>query len=168
MQVLTAMTREQAAAVRKHNHRKYTAPPKLLSGSALFHGISPSWPYECAARLCVPVRLVSEANAREHHQVKAKRVKLQRSVTALWLSKLGAADWRTDVKRVRIVRLAPRQLDSDNLAGSAKAIRDQVAAWLSGQTSILGRGDDGPTSGIEWAVDQEKCGHYGVRIELYP
>lgn len=168
MQVLTAMTREQAAAVRKRNQKKYTAPPKLLSGSALFLGFSVSWPGQLAAHLHVPVRLVSEANAREHHQVKAKRVKLQRSATAHWLSKLGSGDWRTSVKRVRIVRLAPRQLDSDNLAGSAKAIRDQVAAWLSGQTSITGRGDDGPTSGIEWAVAQEKCGAYGVRIELYP
>ena len=66
------------------------------------------------------------------------------------------------VARVRLVRLGARALDTDNLAGALKAVRDAVAAWLGV--------DDGP-GGLVWEVDQEPHRRHrntpGVRIELY-
>ena len=76
----------------------------------------------------VPVKLVSEANSHEHWRNRQRRAKLQRSMAK---TALGA-----DVKGppppyvITITRIGPRTLDSDNLAGSAKAVRDGVADWL--------------------------------------
>lgn len=61
---------------------------------------------------------------------------------------------------VTITRLGPRTLDDDNLAGSAKAIRDSIAARLGV--------DDGDTARIQFRYAQEKSKAYGVRITLEP
>lgn len=62
---------------------------------------------------------------------------------------------------VRIVRLAPAQLDDDNLARACKAVRDEVAAWL---------GVDDRDPRVTWVCAQEKAprGVYGVRILVRP
>lgn len=77
--------------------------------------------------LTLPVRIESEANRRDHWAEKARRVKQQRHVVG----------WMLTGKKppalpcvVRLVRVAPRDLDSDNLAGGFKAARDQIAEWL--------------------------------------
>ena len=59
---------------------------------------------------------------------------------------------------VRIVRVAPRDLDvGDNLSRAAKAVRDEIAAWL---------GTDDRDARITWHVGQEKGApkSYAVRI----
>ena len=92
----------------------------------------------------VPIRTVSESNAREHWSKKAKRVGKQRDdVCMCWRAAMNARG-RTAEERapwlawrdnggvvVRLVRVAPRALDDDNLCGGAlKAVRDQVAVEL--------------------------------------
>ena len=111
--------------------------------------------------LVVPVATISEANARSHPQARATRVRRQRETVTAHLARYPARP--LPVARVRLVRLGERALDTDNLAGALKAVRDAVAAWLCV--------DDGLRGGIVWEVDQEPHKRHrnlpGVRIELY-
>jgi hypothetical protein len=61
--------------------------------------------------------------------------------------------------KVTITRLAPRQLDTDNLAGACKHVRDGVADWLGI--------DDGDLR-VAWVCEQEKAKpkQHGVRIKM--
>lgn len=163
------MTGSSVHAVRKRNQRKYTAPQKLLSGHAMFYGISPSWPGEIAAAVILPIRTHTEGNSRSTWRMAQRRTDQQRLVTAAWLTQLGAADWRTQIVRVRFVRLGPGTLDQGgNLCSSFKHIRDQVAAWIAFDNTIKGRGDDGPKCGIYWDEDnQERSPLFGVRCEFF-
>jgi hypothetical protein len=61
---------------------------------------------------------------------------------------------------VTITRVAPAELDDDNLAGSAKHVRDGVADWL-------GVDDRTKRSGVVWRYAQAKDGRtYGVAIRV--
>ena len=107
------------------------------------------------ASVFVPVHLVSEANQREHHQMKARRVAAQRFVTRVSVRDLsgdpamfylfGAVEEGRLL--VKITRCEPRSLDSDNLAGAAKAVRDELA-------KLLDIDDKDPR--VRWVVDQCK------------
>lgn len=104
------------------------------------------------------LRLVSEANAHEHWRERQRRAKDQREVVRLTL--------RTRMKvavpcDVMIVRVAPASLDTDNLQGSAKHVRDEIAAWL---------GIDDRDPRVTWRVAQVrgKPREYGVRIYVRP
>jgi hypothetical protein len=105
------------------------------------------------------MRLVSAMNAREHWAKRSARAKQQRAVATedmcLWYSPLPP---RLPA-RVTITRYGPRKLDSDNLAASAKAVRDGVADWF---------GVDDGSDQYEWVYQQElaPAGCYGVRIEI--
>ena len=106
------------------------------------------------------VKLVSSANAREHWSVRQKRALTQRSdAWAAAVNILGSR--RTDPisRTVTITRYGPMELDGDNLAISAKHIRDGIA-------DALGVNDNDPR--ITWTVLQEQSprGCYGVRIEI--
>jgi hypothetical protein len=58
---------------------------------------------------------------------------------------------------ITITRLGPRKLDDDNLASSAKHVRDGIADKLG-----VDDGDDRLT----WRYSQEKSSTYGVRIKI--
>lgn len=60
---------------------------------------------------------------------------------------------------VTLVRIAPRELDDDNLRGAFKAMRDAVAEWL---------GVDDADPRVEWAYGQKRAGprEYRVGIEI--
>ena len=60
---------------------------------------------------------------------------------------------------VKLVRLAPRIMDDDNVQASLKYLRDAVA-------DVLGSRDNNPL--IHWQYGQEKSQRVGVRIELQP
>lgn len=103
------------------------------------------------------MRLRGSQNIREHWRVRSARVRRERQ----------AAHWLLlDHKRptlpvtVRLVRIAPRALDDDNLAGVFKAIRDGVA-------DAYGIADNDKTL-IRFVYDQERGPPhtYGVRIEV--
>ena len=107
---------------------------------------------------------VSEANRREHWAKKARRAKDQRNVTAMVLRSkaiiTGAALDRFH-HVVKITRIAPRKLDTDNLARAMKACRDGVADWL---------GIDDADTRVTWEYGQERGGvrEYAVRVEVRP
>ena len=92
----------------------------------------------------VPLVVTRGQNNREHHMVRAKRVKAERKAVS---DKLYAADLEADPAyalfedalnanpcvgaRVTLLRpFARTPLDSDNLSGAFKGVRDEVAAFL--------------------------------------
>lgn len=113
--------------------------------------------------LRMPIKLVSEANAHEHWRVRAKRASVQRTAARHALRTEIHAAKLTLPLRVRIVRIAPRSLDSDNAVGAAKHVRDGVADALA---TIGLRSDRDPR--VVWTVDQESgaAREYAVRIEV--
>lgn len=109
--------------------------------------------------ITLPIRLVSEANAHEHYRRRQKRAQLQGNATAL-ACRAGLRNALASAPlHVAIVRIAPRELDSDNLQGSGKHVRDAVASVL---------GIDDRDKRVTWVVRQErgKAKEYAVRIEV--
>ncbi len=106
------------------------------------------------------LRLVSEANSHTHWRRRSARAKAQRNVVALVLRGTVARQMMHVAPLVvTITRVAPSAgLDSDNLVGSAKHVRDAVAEVL---------GIDDRDASVRWAVDQER-GPWGVRIRIEP
>jgi hypothetical protein len=104
----------------------------------------------------VPVHVVSVMNKREHWSVKAKRAKLHRS----------AAHWALTSRQrpalpcvVTLTRIAPRELDGDNLQGGLKACRDGVADWL-------GLDDRDPRVTWQYGQRKGKPREYAVEVEI--
>ena len=117
---------------------------------------------EPIATVLVPVRTVSEANSHEHWRYRQKRAKDQHWHVRVALV-AGNAPWNWDERRpfhIHLTRLATRKLDTDNLAGSLKHVRDAVAKFLGV--------DDGDEQKVTWSVGQEKAKGYSVRVEFYP
>lgn len=106
----------------------------------------------------VPTKLVSEANMREHWAIKNKRKKgQQRAVELTWMAQ------RIRVAPpvvVHLTRVGVRKLDSDNLAGSAKGVRDQIA-------KLIGV-DDGDERKVRWEYSQRKGlpKEYGLEVRI--
>ncbi len=112
-------------------------------------------------RFTLPIRLVSEANAHAHWRERQRRAKAQRS--AAYLSAYARV-MRLGIDLpaiVTIARIGPRALDSDNLAGCAKHVRDGIA-------DALGIKDNDPR--VEWRVEQRrgKPREYAVEIVIEP
>jgi hypothetical protein len=106
----------------------------------------------------LPLRTVSESNARGHWSARHKRARVQRSVVCMRLSGIGREMGLPVV--VTLTRVAPSSgLDDDNLRGALKACRDGVA-------DAFGRNDRDPA--IRWEYAQERGGRrqYGVRIRI--
>lgn len=110
----------------------------------------------------VPVRTVSEANSHTHWRLRQKRAQEQRYLGRLaGPIRLGLRYGATYLPcHVHLVRLASRKLDSDNLQGALKHVRDGIADWLGV--------DDGNEEAVTWTYAQE-TGHrvQAVRVEFY-
>lgn len=99
----------------------------------------------------LPIKIVSELNIQEHWTVKSKRHRKQRlSVLFAFLPHKGTI---TLPCCVTLIRVAPRALDSDNLMGAFKHIRDYVADVII-PGFRMGRADADPR--ITWLYKQEK------------
>lgn len=106
----------------------------------------------------IPVRLVSEANTREVWQAKSRRAKAQRQAARKAMG--GDVKGPPPPYVIEIIRIGPRKLDSDNLAGSAKAVRDGVAEWL---------GIDDGDERLTWLYGQrsEGAGVYACEVAIH-
>jgi len=106
--------------------------------------------------LTLRLKITSEANARNHWAARAGRVKEQRQAVHRRLCKEGVpvGPWT-----VTLTRIAPRDLDGDNLQAAFKAARDGVA-------DALGLNDRDPR--IAWLYRQERgqIREYAVRIRI--
>lgn len=110
--------------------------------------------------ITLPIKLVSEANQREHWAKKAARVKRQRGIVRVALmAATTAAERATLPSEVVITRIAPRRLDDDNAVGACKAVRDSIAAVF---------GFDDRNQAVRWTVNQERgaAKEYAVRIVI--
>lgn len=109
----------------------------------------------------IPLKTVSEANRHEHWRARQKRAKGQRecarAYTLVHIGHLGTIFRHVPPLIVTITRLSARELDSDNLASSQKAVRDGVA-------DALGIDDRDPR--VTWIYAQEKAKGYAVRITI--
>ncbi len=110
-----------------------------------------------------PLKTVSEANVRSHPQVRAKRVREQKEATAMYAMGAGLHGLSVEARPlcITLTRMATKKLDSDNLAGSMKAVRDALAHVL--------RLDDGDDEAAIWEYGQEKSkarDEYLVRVEV--
>lgn len=106
------------------------------------------------------LRIVSEANGREHWRKVAARKRAHRAMARLVLQMHARPMGEADQFTITLTRVAPRKLDDDNLASGFKAVRDGVADWL---------GIDDGSPRIKWQYAQHKgdAGHYTawVRVE---
>lgn len=103
----------------------------------------------------LPIRAVSITNMREHWARRSRRAKQQR-MAALAIPGLDAS-WLPCV--VTLTRIAPRELDDDNIRSACKSLRDGVA-------DRLGIDDRDPR--VRWEYGQERGGvrEYAVRVEI--
>ena len=113
-------------------------------------------PFTAWMSCVLPVKTVSELNMREHWAAKARRAKAQ--IQAVGWGFAGRMPPKPPVA-VRMTRIGKRILDTDNLEGALKHVRDGVAKWLMV--------DDGRPD-IRWICRQEIGKEYGVRIEIGP
>lgn len=111
----------------------------------------------------IPIRTVSEANARGHWAGKARRAKAHRfAANAHALAHLDARTRRLVLEGgcvVTLTRIAPRSLDSDNLATSQKSARDGIA-------DALGIDDRDPRVTWQYAQEKGEPGQYAVDVEI--
>lgn len=100
------------------------------------------------------------AQRREHHKARARRVKREREHVAL---KLHGHNPPALSVVVTMTRCSARLLDDDGAVGSMKAIRDEIAMWF---------GVDDAHPGITWRVEQRKVpkkeAGTEIRIEARP
>lgn len=106
----------------------------------------------------LPIKTVAGLNAREHWLARSRRVKAERSIAFYGVKQLGLQTVPNPAV-VTMTRLSPGVLDSDNLQGALKAVRDGVA-------DAFGMADNDPR--IQRRYAQEKCkrGDFAVRIEV--
>lgn len=104
----------------------------------------------------LPLRLQSLANIRKHWTGRARLAKDQRALALM--ATRGRITCLTPTGRVRITRIGPRTLDTDNLAISAKHVRDGIA-------DAFGLDDADPRFAWEYAQERRKT--YGVRVEVF-
>ena len=106
-------------------------------------------------------RLKSEANLAEHWRTKHLRHKRE-----AWLVKLALKDVKCELPcTIRLIRIASKLCDDDNLISAFKHIRDVVADHLVPGLPP-GRADNDPRLRFEY--DQKKGSPASVRIEFIP
>jgi len=113
-----------------------------------------------SVNILLPIRIESEANVREHWAVRSKRTREHRSTACLMVSphRRSILSLGTPIT-VTLTRIAPRDLDDDNLARGFKAVRDGVADAL---------GMDDRDRRLKWAYAQDRggAGEYAAWVEV--
>lgn len=108
---------------------------------------------------------VSESNrSGEHWTKKKKRHDYQKIIVNASLH-----DYKAFIKlpcSIKMIRIAPRKLDYDNLICSFKWIRDTIAnALIPGLKT--GRADDDTRLNWEYQQEKGKPKEYAIRLEIY-
>lgn len=86
--------------------------------------------------LTLPLKLDGSLNSRELWQARSRRVAKERAVVCGYFLAQRFDLWRLRAINpggrwvVQLTRIAPRKLDSDNLLGRFKGVRDEVAKQL--------------------------------------
>lgn len=103
----------------------------------------------------IPIKIESTLNKREHWRKRSERARLERVLACRWIASPRPAFPCI----IRLIRIAPRELDDDNLAGGFKSVRDGIADWL---------GIDDRDPRVKWRYGQTKGKpkQYAVRVEF--
>ena len=113
-----------------------------------------------ALEVIIPLRVASTLNLREHWARRAGRIKRERTATAYGLARrcrpLAAGQSAT----VTLPRIAPRELDGDNLAAALKGVRDEVADQLGLPN------DRDPRVAWRYVQVRGRVKEYAVRISI--
>jgi hypothetical protein len=109
-------------------------------------------------KVSVPLRTGRGLNDRYAHPMQRARVVKKEREAAQWV--LSGQPAPAGPVRVLLCRVSPssRGLDQDNLLGSLKAVRDQVASWLdrdNAHESITWQYAQRAGKPAEWAVEIE-------------
>jgi hypothetical protein len=103
------------------------------------------------------LRLNTQTNQSKVWQVRHRYVAMVRE--RVWMALRPRPKFKVPPPwSVSMVRIGPRQIDSDNVVSSLKAVRDQVAQFLGV--------DDGDVSKVVWHCHQLR-GPFGVTISIY-
>lgn len=110
--------------------------------------------------LTLPIRTqsINVSHAGEHWAKRAKRAREHREAVAVAWAQLPVHRKPKPPCSVKMTRIAPRALDSDNLQGALKSVRDGIATQL---------GLDDRDAAILWSYDQakpDKPKHYAVKV----
>ena len=108
----------------------------------------------------LPIIVVSEANRRDHWRVRARRAANQKAMIAVNCRHIIKPLPDDASATITLTRLGKRNLDSDNLAGAFKAVRDAIA-------ELLGVNDGSPR--LNWLYGQEKYAPQRIAwVDDYP
>ena len=110
----------------------------------------------------VPLRTRSQPRGPSHWSKRAAQVRDARALVWHYLRSYAAPELPCIVTMIRV---APCALDNDNLRGSLKAARDEVAIWLGLPQSSKGQANDRDPR-CHWRYQQGKRGvrEYGVIV----
>jgi hypothetical protein len=113
-----------------------------------------------AIEIVVPLRVVSELNTRGHWSRRHRRAAAARDAWLLTLHHFGLRGVEVQFPAVvTFRRLGGRKLDSDNLVGAFKHLRDAVSDWMGC--------DDGDESKVVWVYgEQHPGGPCGVCVRV--
>lgn len=105
----------------------------------------------------MPIHVISEANSRDHWAIRSKRrVAQQKAFVVCWRNAKVEIDFPC---KVTLTRYGSKLLDSDNLAGAFKFVRDQFA-------KEVGVDDGSPLFKFEYKqIQLPKCENF-IEIEL--
>lgn len=117
----------------------------------------------------IPVRILSEANNRDHWYQKLKRKKKLWQAISIYLS---GKKFPLPCK-ITLERIGPRKMDDDNLAYSFKSVRDAVSKIIieahfkpkASEKRPMGYHDSDPR--LFWHYGQKK-GPYAFTITIEP
>lgn len=111
----------------------------------------------------IPIRTVSESNCSQHWSKKHKRHQQQQFFVKM---ALGTTPQKIGLPcSIKVVRIANRKLDYDNLVSSQKWVVDAICDCITpGLKPGRADGDDR----ISVSYSQEKGNRQGVRIEITP
>lgn len=111
----------------------------------------------------VPIRIISEANNRDHWTKKNKRKLIIQNTILFYLYNVEKPN---PPYSITIIRIAPRKLDFDNLCYSQKSVRDLICSWLIPGLK-MGRADGHKDiKEIKYLQEKRKPKEYGLRIEI--
>lgn len=106
-------------------------------------------------KFSIPIRTGRGLNDRMHYMQRARMVKAERQAVAWVTSQFAAPEGPV---KITLCRVSPssKGLDKDNLAGSMKAVQDQIAEWLGrddADESLDFQRIQRPGKKGEWAVE---------------
>lgn len=121
----------------------------------------------------LPIKTVSEFNSSEHWSSKSRRHRQQQFFVKLSYQRICTEMALPCV--ITLTRLSPRLLDSDNLGGALKYVRDEIAECIlphtgglyktrTGWRRMKGHADSDPR--LTWQYEQEQTKSYGIRIRI--